>query len=226
MATIDELKKFYVDVMNCPNYQPTKKACPEITRDKGINPVPRGFYFSQSEIELPIKILAVAKNPGHAKDNEPQHYKGKKGSPLVEAHLGFVRQLFSERKNPFQKNLLWDLREILDLPEDKVWSKAAYTNLIKCSTKNTQEKLSHYPIAANTCFEKFFIREARLFKPQVILALGREAEGFLRKHNERSTPALGVPNRCISYMYHPSYRKASREQMDKAREKLKNISNF
>jgi len=194
MTTIDELKKLYACCMGCKN---TSKECPSISEDKEINPVPRGFYFKSPQ----IKILAVGKNPSHPQEDETGRYVNKKGLDVVNAHLTFMGELFQKRTHIFHKNLSRYLSKILGLREDEIFTQAAYTNLVKCSTVNKQAKIDDKTI--NVCFEKFFLKELQLFKPNAILALGREVESFLKEHYQPNQ--LGIPTRHIAYVQHPTY---------------------
>lgn len=92
----------------------------------------------------------------------------KKGFDLVCAHLAFMGELFKKRTTPLHKNLSCYLSEILGRHEDEIFAQAAYTNLVKCSTKIKQAEIDD--TTKKECFGNFLLKEMKLFKPDAILA--------------------------------------------------------
>lgn len=221
MTTKDMLIEFYTRCVSCDS-----KECPLSWKDYDRCIFPRGFHFESPK----IKILVVGKNPGHLFKNEKRFYNGKTGKKLVEAHMEFHKlyyrcllndmegpecSQFRERSNTFHKNLFRYLHHFLCVPKNKIYTQAAHTNLVKCSTRNERVKLDSKTM--NTCFKKFFLKELELFKPRVILALGREVENFLRKHSKE----INIP---VIYIRHPSYyyrREDEKKELDEIEEKIK-----
>ena len=200
--------------MSCPN---TSKECPSIRRNKEIGLVPRGFYFESQYFKSPLKILVVANNPGPAAEGE-EEYKDKTGLDLVNAHLEFMRTV--DKKSLFHKRLRKRyLPEILKLPEDKVFNHSAFTNLVKCTAANKGMIASSRP-TVKKCFNKWFKKELRLYRPKAILAVGRPIEEFLKKNSE----IFGIPSKCVIYVKHPARGGYGKErepmELQKIRKKL------
>ena len=204
-SRIENLQELYIRCMNCTN---TSVSCPGIWKDIQNGVPPRGFYFEYA----PIKILAVAKNPGHPFDDEKPKFAGKNGRDLYQAHQHLHTDASSipeSLKNPslrFRYNLLRYLSKFLDVPVSEVYKYAAHTNLVKCST--TKEQGSLHPQTMEECYNKFLAEEVKLFQPEVLLAFGREVEYFLLRKSWK----LGIP---VVYIKHPSYfyRKDQEEQI-------------
>ena len=78
--------------------------------------------------------------------------------------------------------------------EKEISEHVAFTNLFKCSTKKEQERIKDDSF--ENCYEKYFKDEIKLINPQVILALGKEVDHFLKSKN------LDVN---VIYIKHPSY---------------------
>lgn len=190
-----KLTKLYSNCMNCANSQ---KECPGIWKNFKEGIVPRGFYFQK----IPIKLLVVAKNPGHLLKKEREYYVNKNRIKLLENHFKFHKDYYSnfddfkERSNTFHKNLFRYISSFLDLPKKEIYSQIAHTNLVKCSTKNETEKLNKKSMMA--CFKKYLLEEIKILKPKVILALGKEVYNFLKKYQYE----FNLP---IVYIKHPSY---------------------
>lgn len=192
---MDKLKAFYTKCMNCNN---TTQICPSTWKNfkKGIPP--RGFHFESAKVEL----LVVGKNPGHPLKGEEKYFIGKTGKQLYNAYMKlhsiYYKDLntFKEPSNTFHKNLFRYLSFFLDVPESKIYSKAAHTNLVKCSSRSERGKLKQLTI--NECYTKYFLEELTLFKPKVLLALGKEVFNFL----QRRKTDFNIP---IVYIKHPSY---------------------
>lgn len=205
----DKLIGFYTKCMNCKN---TKKECPKIWKDFDKGVVPRGFHFESPK----IKLLIVGKNPGHPFKDEKKKYLNKRGKTLFEAKENFQKEYYNnidntfkedKRSHTYHKNLfryMGYFLGLLELPKKekinsqlihKIYSQIATTNLVKCSIKDEQAILHKdiiYP-----CYRKFFLEELKLFKPKLILALGKEVYHFLKHQKE-----IKIPIVCIK---HPSY---------------------
>jgi len=191
-----ELIALYTDCVNCSN---NENDCPSIWKDFSTGVIPRGFYFESSNIQ----ILVIAKNPGHPLEREQKLLVNKSGKELLNSYFSFHRSLYkkfkfsSERSTTFHKNLFNRyLPYFLDIPAEKIYSKIAHTNLVKCSTRNEQERLNKRVML--TCFNKYLLNEIRIYQPKVILALGNEVYQFLKKHQDK----FNVP---IIKIKHPSY---------------------
>lgn len=186
--------------MGCDN---STENCPKTLKDHSKGYVPRGFHYESPK----IKILAVGKNPGNLQNGEAKLYICKKGKELLEAHEKVMRNLFEKALSSgraskrFHRNLSEYLAFFLDVTPDEIFTQAAFTNLVKCSSVNEQEKLRNLRKAANTCFERFFVKELELFKPRVVLALGREVYDFLSEKEDE----LRVRSSCLIGIKHPSY---------------------
>ena len=180
------------------------KSFPEIYNNANEGSPPRGFY-SKSNGE--VKVLVVGKNPGHALEKEALIYKNINGVELVKAHWEFAEEIFyrkylvsskDQRSTTFHSNLMSYMSEILDLSFEEIFEKIAYTNLVKCSTKNERLKLKKLVI--DECFNNHLSREINFFKPVLIFALGREVERYLvaikKSRNYEFT---------VAYIKHPSY---------------------
>ena len=215
MATINDLKKFYACCMNCPN---TSKECPSILRNKEMALIPRGFYFKSQYFESPRKILVVANNPGTPAEGEEEYYENRRRLDLVNAHLEFMRTV--DKRSLFHKRLRERYLPVtLKLPKDKVFNHSAFTNLIKCTAANKGMFASSH-LTVKKCFNKWFKKELRLYRPEAILAVGRPTEKFLKKNTE----IFGMPSRCIIYVKHPARGGYGKErepmELQKIRKKL------
>lgn len=182
--------------MNCRNPSST---CTGVWNDipKGIPP--RGFYYR----EAPIKVLAVAKNPGHPLLGEQELYRGLTGKDLFQAYRKHQEILYPnpdqvhEPSIRFHKTLFRYLSVFLEIPQDDIYLHAAHTNLVKCSTPDERAKLD--PKAMAQCYSQYFKAELDLLRPRVLLALGREVEKFLiSRKTDHQLPVV--------YIKHPSYR--------------------
>jgi uracil-DNA glycosylase len=188
------LDEYYISCMNCEN-----KNCKDVWNNKSDGIPPRGFYYLQQN----IKILVVAKNPGHPIDGESEKYKGLTGKELFYAYRerqnAFYYQLENEknRSSRFHKNLFRYLSYFLDIENkpSEIYKSVAHTNLVKCSTYDEQAKLSKNTM--EECYTKHFLKEIEYFNPSLILALGREVEHFLKYRKELDIPIIEIK--------HPSY---------------------
>ncbi|MDD5434360.1 MAG: uracil-DNA glycosylase family protein [Nitrospira sp.] len=217
MENFSELDKFYSEIMDCQN---TSRECPGIWKNIKEGIPPRGFYYESNA----IKILVVAKNPGHPLSDEKKNYKNKSGKELYASYREFRKKLSQkiydtinndakvpERSNIFHKNLFRYMSFFLDIPVEEIYSQMGNTNLVKCSTKMEQGKLPKETI--ERCYHKFFLKELSLLRPKVIIAMGREVEKYLIKHQNDFNY---IP---IIYVKHPTvhYKK------DEEKKKLRNI---
>jgi len=187
---MDQIEKLYVSCINCSNTD-----CRGINKNKAKGIIPKGFFYSTTK----PKILIAAKNPGHPLEGEIEKYKGKSDFDMFVAHKQFVKKVFTDPKikTTFHKNLEEYIKFFLGFNKDApidIFDYVNYTNLVKCETINETGRIS--TITMENCFRNYFLQEIELFKPKVILALGREVELFLKKKN------LNIP---IIYIKHPSY---------------------
>jgi len=208
-------KSFYTEVMNC---SCSKSECPQSKKDFKSGWVPRGFnpYNSSG-----AKILVVGKNPGHPIAKEISFYKGKSGEDLLKAKEEWesfkYNELLPKSKDKsliYHRNLrryLWyflgnKLETYKNYTPDhdtEILKHVAFTNLFKCSTKDEREKIK--AASFENCYEKYFKYEIGLIRPQVILALGKEVEKFLKSKN------LDVK---VIYIKHPSYFYRKNDEMN------------
>ena len=65
MSTTLGLLSIYRDCVLCP------ENCPEIVNRPRLGQPPRGFWCSQ-DVQIPLEILVVGKNPGHATPDQPE----------------------------------------------------------------------------------------------------------------------------------------------------------
>jgi hypothetical protein len=146
-------------------------------------------------------------------------YAGLSPAVLSRQVLGTARRHFrgdtaltpSERRSStFHENLQRYVCAFLDIAPGEVFQRCAYTNLVKCSTKGEQDRL--HAATMDQCFTKHFIRETEFLRPKVLLALGREVQGFLQRQD-----VADRHKRPVVYVKHPSYYyRSDREQAELA----------
>jgi len=196
------LESLYINCMNCAN---TPSHCPGIWKNIPAGVPPRGFFFKVA----PVKLLVVAKNPGHPLKNEVGLYCGRSGRDLFLAYRQFQEKVYPdpgkirEFSTRFHKTLFRYISYFLDIPGTDIYLHAAHTNLVKCSTRDEQARLK--PKTMMECYTQYFRTELELLRPKVLLALGREVERFLI---ERQTDH----NLPVVYIKHPSYRYRREEE--------------
>lgn len=194
--------EFYASVCGCPN---TEAQCPGIRNSPSTGWPPRAFFTKATA--APIAILVVGKNPGHPLLNETDLYRGKTPYEIAAANVSYAESVFRgevdhlegvRASTTFHKNLVRYLSFFLDVPDDpgQVFRYAAFTNLVKCSSPGERDRLQLRTM--EECFSKHFLREVDYFRPRLLLALGREVEGFL----ERAARRHRFP---VVYVKHPSY---------------------
>ena len=191
----NRLNILYVRCMNCAN---TTSVCPGVWKDIPNGIPPRGFFFKA----VPVKILIVAKNPGHPMRGESDLFKGRTGTDLFGAYRNYQENYYPdpnrvrEPSTRFHKTLFRYVSLLLDIPKEDVYFHAAHTNLVKCSTPDEQAKLNLTTMDA--CYTQYFRAELELLRPRVLLALGREVERFLiKRSSDHHLPVI--------YIKHPSY---------------------
>jgi len=172
--------------------------CPEIVNRPKLGLPPRGFWYSQ-DIQIPLEILVVGKNPGHATpdQSESKYFSSVANDKesLCKAVMSHADRLFRRPEPGFHRTLVRLLRELLG--EDELYSRFAITEVVKCQGIQEQGRLHRTTV--QTCFDLWLRREIQIFQPRMILALGREAESALRR-------LLQSPwNERVVYAYHPSY---------------------
>jgi len=187
MTAVARLHSLYQECVNCPS---SAQDCLGIWRDTAKGVFPDGFYFET----VPVDVLVVAKNTGHPDERELKIFPGLTGDALYKrlrekqaedfqnGGLGASAQLFSRKLPDYLCN-------ILDIQEKDLFSRVAFTNLVKCRTIIESGNDLHEDTTKN-CFDKYLRKEVDLLKPKVILALGREPEEFLLRKSWRY---LGVP---------------------------------
>lgn len=195
MPSHQDAEALYTECMNCAN---TTAQCPGTWKDVPRGIPPRGFFFQR----VPVKILVVGKNPGHPLQGETKELTGRDGRDLyVACHTMQERHYadllaIRERSITFHTNLFRYLSYFLDVPESEIWNHAALTNLVKCSTPGERDLLDQKTMSE--CYSRYFVRELAVLRPQVLLALGREVEKYLRSRAaEHRLPVV--------YIKHPSY---------------------
>ena len=188
--------------MNCAN---TPAVCQGVQKDIRNGIPPRGFFFKTA----PVKLLVVAKNPGHTMQGESDLYKGQTGRDLFKAYRNFQENYYfnpnriREPSTRFHKTLFRYISFFLDIPQKDIYLHIAHTNLVKCSTPDEQAKLN--PKTMNECYMRYFHAELGLLRPRVLLALGREVEKFLTtRRSDHNLPVI--------YIKHPSYRYRREEE--------------
>lgn len=197
--------------MNCA-YR--KNECPQAWKDNSTGLVPRAFSPCLSNT---VKLLVVAKNPGHPLNDETNRFKGKRGEALLKAKEEWdserfkLIQMTNDNSLKYHKNLRRYVRYFLDISkrletyaeyqdkynqdhEKEISQHVAVTNLFKCSTTCEREKIRKSSF--DVCYRKYFCREMELIKPQAVLALGSEVSNYLRNMQ------LKVP---VVSIKHPSY---------------------
>jgi len=209
--------EIYSKVCDCSS--PTCAGFSEIYNCPSKGSPPRGFF---TESQGQIEILVVGKNPGHVLESESKLYLNLNGAELVKAHLDFSKKTFNKlnelnkkerQSTTFHSNLIEYMSFILDADSNSIFKKIAYTNLVKCSTRdNEQAKLTRRSI--DECFNRHLLIEINYFNPKIIFALGREVEHYLNKNiNSEKYPVV--------YIKHPSYHYKKEEKLTKINE-LKN----
>ncbi|MDG6218807.1 MAG: hypothetical protein QCI00_05150 [Candidatus Thermoplasmatota archaeon] len=195
MTTVEELDDFYTKVMSC-DYD----VCSKAWNDSNQGFVPHGFYYESPTID----ILVVGKNPEYPGSNERYPYSNKsvdeRMAELKRLHAGLING--DVKLTTFHRNLFGYCSYFLDLPVKQMYTRMAHTHLFKCSTIHRQETLSSDDIYP--CFNRFFLKELRLFRPRIIFALGGEVEKFLTEHNREIEEKIGSAV-LIKNIKHPSY---------------------
>jgi len=190
------LDDLYTKCMNCTN---TVSVCPGVWKDIASGIPPRGFYYKAA----PVKLLVVAKNPGHPMKGEPELFRGRTGSELFRAYRDYQCRLYPdpgkvrEPSTRFHKTLFRYISFFLDIHSSDIYLHAAHTNLVKCSTPDEQARLNAKTM--ERCYAEYFRVELDLLHPKVLLALGREVERFLMERQADH----GLP---VVYVRHPAYR--------------------
>ena len=174
---------------------------------------PRGFF---TEAQGEIDILVVGKNPGHVLESEAKLYLDLFGAELVKTHLEFSKNTFykinqlnrKERQSTkFHSNLIEYMSFVLGEESDEIFKKVAYTNLVKCSTRNDEQaKLTRRSI--DECFNRHLVNEINYFNPKIIFALGREVEKYL-------SATEVIYKYPLVYIKHPSYHYKKEEKLMK-----------
>jgi len=208
-----QLHALYQECVNCPN---TTKECPGIRRDLSKGFFPDGFHFEA----VPIDALVVAKNTGHPQAGESKFTDCTVDSlypRLLEVQKDFYQNhKLSEQRDNFSKYMALYLCEILEVPEKDLFTRMAFTNLVKCPTIRESDVTLHADTMKN-CFHKYLKNEVALLRPKVILALGRDAEDYLIK---RSWRYLGVPVLFLKHTSRPLKKEDKPKELAKIREEI------
>ena len=176
----------YRGIVSCP------LKCNDIIRDESSN-IPRGFY-TKANIGDAIDLMLIAINPG-----QPMKSQTGKYSRMTSAQK--VRVIFASKnfEPPYGKNFHRRLVKwaayILDVSEEQVFSKAIYTNLVKCTTPGNK---TPHKETAYTCFQHHLSNEIRAWNPRAIVALGEKTDKYLRGFSL---------SKDIYFLPHPSHRK-------------------
>lgn len=212
---IDQLHALYQECVNCPN---TEKDCPGIWRDPEKGVIPDGFYFRS----IPADILVVGKNTGHPDESEMKAFAGLSGEALYKSlqekqESDYQSGGLGSSPHLFSRKLAEYLCQILDVTGKDLFTRIAFTNLVKCRTIiESGNKLNAATVSE--CFYRYLKHEVELIRPKVILALGRDAEEYLLR---RSWRYLGVP---VLYLKHPSRplsEKGETATLNKLKEEIK-----
>jgi hypothetical protein len=158
-----------------------------------------------------VKLIVVGKNPGHPVSEEAMLYrqalstaqsKEQQRELLFDAmvswgercHLTYIQG----RKGTYHKQLMRFLRDVLDTNDnEEVLDTVYFTEAMKCSTPNDlQARLESKTV--RLCMTNWLAKEFAILPKVPILALGREADCFLRK----MFPEM---NSRVVYLSHPSW---------------------
>lgn len=207
--------EFYEKVVSCPN---TPKECPNTINCIEEDYPPRGFMSGGTPGA--IDIMIIGKNPGHIVPNEKGAYSGKSPREIAKGMFRNPTWIIppkggtdAESYTTFHRNLVQYICCFLNISSEEVFKRCVYTNLVKCSTENKQERLRAKTI--NECFSKHLRDEIVLWQPKVLLALGREVYNFLNEQQIKK--GHGKP---VIYIKHPSYH-YRKEQRQEILEKIK-----
>ena len=214
-SAVFQLHTLYQACVNCPN---TEKECPGIWRDIAKGVVPDGFYCET----VPVDVLVVGKNTGHPDDSELKIYPGLTGDALYKRMWEkqaehFQNGGFAASDDLFSRKPSEYLCEILGVENKDLFSRIAFTNLVKCRTPVESGNTLDNKTVEN-CFETYLKREVELLKPKAILALGRDAEHFLL----RKSWSIGVP---VLFLKHPS-RPLKKEEKQKILNGIRDEINY
>ncbi len=207
----EQIIDFYEKVVSC---QKTPTDCPRTKNSIESDYPPRGFMSGGNPGD--IDIMIVGKNPGHIMKDEEGAYSNKSPREIVEEIFRNPTWEIPDkvsRDTTFHKNLIEYLTTFLNIRESEIFKRCVYTNLVKCSTETEKEKLKAK--TKDQCFNSYLHDEIILWKPKVLLALGREVEYFLNKKSIKEKH--GKP---IIYIKHPSYYYKT-EQKDQILEEIK-----
>ena len=200
MSRIIEL---YSTIVACPN---TAKECPNTINDPTTGNLPRGFY-TQAENPEDVLLLLVAKNPGHPFKSEIEGlYRGVDAAAQVQRHFDLQRSLIYPSPEllaahgpslTFSKNLRRYMAYFLDMPQEQIFKRCAYTNLVKCTSIGEQDLLENKTI--DECLTRHLLREIGFFaNAKVVIAFGRDAWKTLT--NRRIAAKHKKP---VVYIKHP-----------------------
>lgn len=212
--------EFYEKVVSCPN---TPTDCPNIINSIERDYPPRGFMSGGKPGD--IDIMIVGKNPGHIVENEKGAYSGKSPREIAEGMFRnpiwtIPAQSGTDAKSyTFHRNLVRYICFFLDINEDEVFRRCVYTNLVKCSTITERERLKTKTIGE--CFVNHLRYEIILWKPKVLLALGREVYSFLN-----SSQIKEKHGRPVIYIKHPSYyyrKEKEREILEEIKTEIRRV---
>jgi uracil-DNA glycosylase len=183
-----KLLELYESVISCP------KHCNGIVRDSHTN-VPRGF-FTLAQPGDEIDLLVVAQNPGQpmSRGGEANLYRSLQARAGANTHLEFVgRCFFTDEGKTFHKRLVEWLAELFNVNHLLVFHRVVYTNAVKCTTAENRVPTR---VTVQTCVALHLKREIQLWKPTLVVGLGRATQTFLRKCGIQHEP-----------LPHPSHRR-------------------
>lgn len=157
-----------------------------------------------------VRLIVVGKNPGHPIPEEALLYRqavSKARSRQEKTELLFDEMVkwgerchldsIPGRQGIYHRRLMKFLRDTLDAKDNEVLDKVYFTELMKCSTpEDEQARLE--ALTVKTCIGNWLLKEFQILPNVPILALGREAEWFLRKVSK------DIAVRTV-YLSHPSW---------------------
>ena len=161
----------------------------------------RSFYCPADVRD--VDLLMVSKNPGTITECERAAFAPLNGRNRVFAYEEYARSRFAGTNegsgSRYFANIIRWVSIILDVPadHDSVFSRAAMTALVKC--QSLEDKTDAVPtITKDTCAGAFLYEEIAIIRPKFLLALGREAYGYLVSVADKH----GLP---VGQLYHPSW---------------------
>ncbi len=186
----DGVAAFYGEIVQC------SERCKGIVRDKHTS-IPRGF-FTEAVPGDSVTLMLVAGNPGQPMHRNGEHklYKGLSGVQAATKHFKFARRCFlGPCGKRFHRNTVAWMMELLHVDKDEVFKHVVYTNVVKCTTPKDRCPTRNVVV---TCGRLHLAREIRLWRPRIVIALGKRVRKFLT--------CLNVEHK---YLPHPAHREGA-----------------